>query len=456
MDKNILIVDDEPNFLKLLASTLTDEGYSVKTTQDPVEALAMAEKELFDLIITDLAMHGLDGLDLMEKINTYYPGLPVIIITGVGTIELAVESIKKGAYDFITKPFELEKISVTIKKALEHGALCRELTNLRKEVQSKYQFNVIGQSKPMAQIFSLIKQVSDTTATIIIQGESGTGKEVLAKAIHYESSRRKYPFSPIDCGALSESLLESELFGHEKGAFTGAYRARPGLFEAAKGGTVFLDELQDMPMGTQSKLLRVLQEKEVRPVGSDQINKIDVRIIAASNINLKEAVHKGKFREDLYYRLAIVPLTLPPLRKRKEDIPLLVSHFLEKFNRSNNKNIKGITKEALVMLMEHTWPGNIRELENVLERAVLTTHGDQISPHCLYIDKPMFSAPGNHNHIKEGQTLLETVEISEKLHITEALKKAQDNRSKAAKELGISRRTLYDKIEKYNIDISKE
>ncbi|MGA1869090.1 MAG: sigma-54-dependent transcriptional regulator [bacterium] len=454
MDENILIVDDEPNFLKLLASTLTDEGYRVKTTQDPIEALAMAEKELFDLIITDLAMHGLDGLDLMEKINTYYPGLPVIIITGVGTIELAVESIKKGAYDFITKPFELEKISVTIKKALEHGALCRELTNLRKEVQSKYQFNVIGQSKPMAQIFSLIQQVADTTATIIIQGESGTGKEVLAKAIHYQSSRRKYPFSPIDCGALSESLLESELFGHVKGAFTGAYRARPGLFEAAKGGTVFLDELQDMPTGTQSKLLRVLQEKEVRPVGSDQINKIDVRIIAASNIDLKEAVRRGKFREDLYYRLAIVPFTLPPLRDRVEDIPLLVSHFLDKFNKSTGKNIRGVSKEALIILMEHSWPGNIRELENVIERAVLIAQGDQIIPHNLFIDKPLYSSTAHHHPLKEGQTLLETVEHSEKLHIQQALKKEKGNRSKAAKSLGISRRTLYDKIEKYNIDIN--
>ena len=450
MSERILIVDNEPNFLRLLSSTLIEEGYEVDVAEDGEEALHIIDSQVFDLIFSDLAMPGIDGLELMQRIRERYPVLPFIIITGAGTIEHAVEAMKRGAYDFITKPFDLKQIRVIIKRALEYGALHRELDYLRKEVQEKYQFhNIVGQSKKMQRLFAFVDQVADSSANILIHGESGTGKEMLARAIHYRSSRREKPFFPIDCGSITETLLESELFGHVKGAYTGATSTRSGIFEAANGGTVFLDEVGDTPLSTQSKLLRVIQEKELKPVGSDQIKKVDVRIICATNRELKKAVSKGTFREDLYYRIATIPILLPPLRERTDDIPILVNHFIEKYSNINKKKVKGIAREALFILMGYQWPGNIRELEHVIERAVLITRGAMIKSKDIYMDHSNYIS--GEQHIFKLGLLNEVVDQTEKEHIIKTLEAVNFNRSKAAKLLGISRRTLYDKLEKYNL-----
>ena len=450
--KKILIVDDEPNLLTLMDRTLTEEGYQVTKAGKSGEALTSMENETFDVVITDLAMPDIDRIELMQRVRKIYPELPIIIMTGVGTIERAVEAMKKGAYDFITKPFELEKIRSSIKRALEYGEIHRELHYLRQEVENKYIYNnIIAKSKSMQNIFKLVDQVADSMATILIQGESGTGKELLARAIHYRSSRKHKPFLAIDCSALSETLLESELFGHAKGSFTGAIYARRGLFEEASGGTIFLDEVGDIPLSMQSKLLRVIQEREVKPVGSNQINKIDVRLITASNKNLKKLVQNQNFREDLYYRIAIVPIHLPPLRNRKEDIPLLVAHFIEKYRKINKKKIKSISREALLALIRHDWLGNIRELENIIERALLICNDNQIHLPHLFIDQPITNNFIDASQKDASNTLSGTLEKSEKEYIIQVLHVVNFNRTKAAKILGISRRTLYDKMEKYNL-----
>lgn len=450
--KKILIVDDEPNFLILLDRTLQDEGYQIVKTEKSQEALSAMESQTFDLVITDLAMPDIDGIELMQRIKKIYPSLPFIIITGVGTVEKAVEAMKQGAYDFITKPFELDLIHTNVKRALEYGELHRELNYLRKEIQDKYIFsNIIAKTKSMQNIFKLIEQVADSTATVLIQGESGTGKELLARAIHFRSSRKNKPFLAIDCNALSEPLLESELFGHTKGAFTGAIHARRGLFEEASEGTIFLDEVGDIPLSTQSKLLRVIQEREVKPVGSNFITKVDVRIITATNKDLKELIQKQSFREDLYYRIAVVPIYLPPLRERKEDIPLLSVHFIKKYNDLTKKKINGLSREALLALSQHDWPGNVRELENILERAILICNENQITPQHLFINQPMTSENEPLVENDEKSMLSKAVEKSEKDYILQVLHSVNFNRTRAAKVLGISRRTLYDKIEKYNL-----
>lgn len=450
--KKILIIDDEPNFLLLLERTLKDEGYEVISAGKSIEALGAAENEPFDAVITDLAMPDIEGIELMQRIRKVYPEMPFIIITGVGTIEKAVEAMKKGAYDFITKPFELDKIRSTLKRAIEYGELHRELRYLRQEVQNKYLYNnIIAKSKCMQNIFKLVDQIADSMATVLIQGESGTGKELLARAIHYRSARKNGTFLAIDCSALSETLLESELFGHSRGAFTGALAARRGLFEEASEGSIFLDEVGDIQPSIQSKLLRVIQEKEVKPVGSNQISKVDVRIITATNKDLKEMVQKRTFREDLYYRIAIVPIYLPPLRERKDDIPLLVAHFIDKYNKINKKKAKGISREALMALTQHDWPGNVRELENIIERAMLICSDQQIDFGDLFIDQKMTDDPDDLSKVNENGSLSKAVEKSEKDFILQVLQSVSFNRTKAAKLLGISRRTLYDKIEKYNM-----
>ncbi|MGA1824272.1 MAG: sigma-54-dependent transcriptional regulator [bacterium] len=311
MKQNILLVANESNFLRILYQTLLDEGYQARATTDPFEALSMIEKELYDLVITDLVIPHFGGLELMIKIKSYYPELPVIIFSGFATIEAAVECIKKGAYDFFKLPFELTRLMGSVQKALEHDALCKDLMNFRQEIQKKYLFDLIGRNTSMSSISALISHVAGTDTPIIIQGDDGLRRETIALIIHYQSSRKNYPFFPIDCGTLSASSLDSDLFGHIKGSFAGAYRARRGLFELAKGGTVFLDEVQDMPSGTQSKLLSALEENEIQPIGSGQIHKIDLRIIVGTNKDLKEIADSGAFREDLYCRLAQALLVLP-------------------------------------------------------------------------------------------------------------------------------------------------
>jgi len=451
--KKILIVDDEPNFLTLLGRTLTDEGYQVTTASTSAEAISIGEDTVFDTLITDLTMEGINGIGLMERFRKLYPSLPIIIITGFGTIERAVEAMRKGAYDFITKPFELDKIRTTVKRALEYGELHHELNHLRKEVQNKYAFNnIIAKSKCMQNIFRLIDQIADSMATVLVQGESGTGKEMLARAIHYRSARKDKPFLAVDCSAIPESLLESELFGHTKGSFTGAFTARRGLFEEASEGTIFLDEVGDISIATQCRLLRVIQEREVRPVGSNQTSKIDVRIITATNKDLRELIKKQVFREDLYFRIAIIPIHLPPLRERKEDIPLLCAHFIEKYSRINKKKAKGISREALLALTQYEWPGNVRELENTIERALLICGEGQIELQHLFMNQIMTGDSSDKEaQAQEQNTLNRAIEKSEKDFILQVLNTVNFNRTHAAKILGISRRTLYDKIEKYNL-----
>jgi len=452
--KKILVVDDEPNLLTLLDDTFTEEGYEVITSSSSREAIAIVKDTVFDLLIVDLAMPEINGIALMERFHRWYPHLPVIIITGHGTIPLAVEAIQKGAYDFITKPFDLDVICTTVKRALEYGELHQELTRLRKEVQNRYSFsNIIAKSKCMQTIFRLIDQVADSMATILIQGESGTGKELIARAIHYQSSRKNQPFLAVDCSAIPESLLESELFGFARGAFTDAVVARQGLFQEASGGTLFLDEVGDISLTTQSKLLRVIQEREVRPLGSNRTCKVDVRIITATNKDLRELIKKGAFREDLYFRIAIIPIHLPPLRERKEDIPLLAAHFIEKYSKINKKPAKGITREAMLALTRHNWPGNVRELENTIERALLICGDGQIDLPHLFLDQHPLGNDlfDNSSPSDENNTLTRTLEKAEKEFILQTLNMVDFNCTRAAKVMGISRRTLYDKIEKYNL-----
>ena len=472
MGEHILVVDDEPNFLRLLFATLSEEGYVVSTTTNANDVIPLIEKEVIDLIITDLSMPELGGIELMENLQSLYPGLPIIIITGVGTIEIAVEAIKKGAYDFITKPFELEKVSMSVKKALEYKALCNELKNLRKEVQGKYQFNMIGQSKIMMHMFSLIEQVADTDSTIIIRGESGTGKEVLAKAIHYLSARKNKSFMPIDCGSLSETLLESELFGHVKGAFTGAYKARAGLFESSEGGTIFLDEIQNIPLNTQAKLLRVLQEREVKPVGSDKINKIiDIRLIASTQKDLSKLIHEGKFREDLYYRLKIFEVEIPPLRKRRDDIPLLISHFIKMNNTKLGKQIQGVEAAALEILCSFDYPGNVRELQNIIERAMILCRGNYIGINDLPKEignrkqlikittnmDELFVVPKNNDELKAAKSKARKIaeEKVELLFLNYLLPLVDGSIKKAAEHAKMNRSWLSQLIGKYEIDLSQ-
>ena len=454
MAYRILVIDDEINMLNLLKRILSKEGYEVTTCPTAEEALEELGRKVYDLIVADLVLPGIDGIELLKLVKKDWPNLPFILITAFASVESAVEAMKMGAYDYIAKPFQTEEIKITIKKAIEQQELSSELKRLRSEVRGQYRFqNIIGHSKKMLSLFNLITKVSDSMSTILLQGESGTGKELFAKAIHYNSSRRDKPCVAVECSVLPETLLESELFGHTKGAFTGAIRAKKGLFEEANGGTIFLDEIGDISLAMQSKLLRVLQEREIRPVGSNEIIKIDVRIIAATNTELKEAVKEKTFREDLYYRIAVIPISIPPLRERKEDIPLLVNHFIEKYCQINKEKIKSISPQALSLLTDYSWPGNVRELENVIERAVLICEAEEISVNCLPLEIQIpqstliNSQPGS--NLKDK--LAKAKEEIELQALKLALKKYRGNKSLAAKELGISRGSLYNKIKEYNL-----
>lgn len=454
MAYRILVIDDEINMLNLLKRILSKEGYEVTTCPTAEEALEKLGQKVYDLIVADLVLPGMNGIELLKTVKKDWPNTPFILITAFASVESAVEAMKIGAYDYIAKPFQTEEIKITIKKAIEQQELSSELQRLRSEVRVQYGFqNIIGRSKKMLSLYNLITKVADSMSTILLQGESGTGKELFAKAIHYNSSRRDKPFVAVECSVLPETLLESELFGHTKGAFTGAIRAKKGLFEQANGGTIFLDEIGDISLAMQSKLLRVLQEREIRPVGSNEIIKIDVRVIAATNTELKKAVNAKTFREDLYYRIAVIPISIPPLRERKEDISLLVDHFIKKYCQINNKNIKTISPRVLSLLSDYNWPGNVRELENVIERAVLISETNEITVDCLPIEIQLSKAalidsqPGG--SLKDK--LAKAKEEIELQALKLALKKHNGNKSLAAKELGISRGSLYNKIREYNL-----
>ena len=441
----ILVVDDDTEMCSLLADVLEGEGWSVTSINDSLEASRVLKKEEFDVIITDLKMKGLKGLDLLEEARKVATLTPVIIITAFGTIESAIKAMKMGAYDYITKPFRTDEIILTVKKAFENRRLKKEVVRLKKEVESRYHFHrLIGKSTAMQTIYDLIERISGSSNNVLITGESGTGKELVAKAIHYSGSRKGGRFIAINCAAIPETLLESELFGYKRGAFTDAKTDKKGLLFEANGGTLFLDEVTEMPLMLQAKLLRVIEEREVRPLGDTNAYPLDVRIVSSSNRNIKDVIRQGRFREDLYYRLKVIDIELPPLRERKEDIPLLVEHFIEKFAREAKKNVSGVSEEALKALINYTWPGNVRELENVMQRAITLCQHDVILPEDL--PAPILQE-SEENLIDKGLRGEYTAEQLEKEYIRRVLIAVGGNKSRAAQILGFDRKTLYRKLE---------
>jgi DNA-binding NtrC family response regulator len=437
----ILVVDDEAPIRDVIRKGLLQMGgYNVEVAQNGLEAIEKIEKDVFDLVLTDLKMPEMNGLELLKTIKGIRPEVMVILMTAYGSIETAVEAMKIGANDYITKPIDLNELLIHISKVQKESLLLKENRLLRMEVRKKFEYhNIIGKSKKMQEIFSLIEKVALGTSTVTIYGGSGTGKELVAKAIHYNSPRSDRPFIPFNCGAIPETLVESELFGHTKGAFTGAVQAKKGLFEEASGGTLFLDEISTILPSVQVKLLRVLQEKEVMRVGSTERTKIDVRMIAATNENLEENVKKGKFREDLFYRLHVFPIFLPDLKDRKEDIPLLAYHFLELYSKEAKKEIRGISKEAIKLLLEYHWPGNVRELENTIERAVIMTDQDYLLPN----DFPKDLMEGISEMIRRGVKDRKSLDDIKSEYIKEILKEVGGNKRIAAEILRVNPRTLY-------------
>ncbi|UCB45026.1 MAG: sigma-54-dependent Fis family transcriptional regulator [Spirochaetota bacterium] len=444
---NILVIDDDEAMRDSCKQALSRDGNRVEVAKDGLIGLDMLKKEAFDLVILDLKMPGLDGMDVLNAIKKDDPESIVIVITGYATIESAVEAMKRGAYDFVPKPFEPDSLRMIVKRALEKRKLALENVLLKDELMEHLGSKaIIGQSKSMKKVEDLVLKVSPTDSTVLILGESGTGKELIARAIHYHSSRKDKPFVVVDCGSLVENLFESELFGHIKGSFTGATETKYGRFELANGGTLFFDEIGNIGMNIQTKLLRVLQEREIMKVGSSQVIKVDVRLIAATNKDLQKEVKDGIFREDLFYRLSVVPIALPPLRERREDIPLLANEFLKIYNNKRKKNIRAITNRAMNALVEYDWPGNVRELENAIERAVVLSEGDLIEPEDLFY---YGLAVDSTSKTKTGETLL-LIDV-EREHIIKTFKRFNGQISRAAEALGIDRKTLRFKLKKYGI-----
>jgi two-component system response regulator AtoC len=441
----LLVVDDDPVTLTLLNEVLSKEGYEVQTALGGEEAIAKGMDQLFDIVITDVKMGDKDGMEVLRSFKKNAPDTTVIMITAFGSIETAIEAIREGAFDYISKPFKLEEIKITAQRALEQRRLLQENRQYRQELLGKYQFeNFIGRTQQILQVYKTIAKVANTKSTVLIYGESGTGKELVARSIHYNSLRNQRPFIPVDCASLVETLLETELFGHVRGAFTGALFTKKGLFEEADGGTLFIDELSNLNLSLQTKLLRFLQEHEIKRVGGTESIAVDVRVVAATNQPLEPLIKKGTFREDLFYRLNVVSITLPPLRERKEDIPMLANHFLQKFSEEHHKAISHISPEALEILMRHHWPGNVRELENTIERAII------LSPHPIILpeDLPQKLLGSE----RAGLTLFSEKPLSlkevEKSYVLKVLQETKGNKKKAAEILGIDRTTLYRILEK--------
>jgi DNA-binding NtrC family response regulator len=456
----ILVVDDEEIVCLSCQRILTEEGYEVHTRLSGPEGLKLLAEDPFDLAIVDLKMPGMDGIEVLQAIKRDYPQIPVIMITGYATIESAVEAMKSGAFDYLPKPFTPDEVAVVVKKALETRRMMLENIYLRGEIQAKYRFeNIIGNSGKMQEIYRLIAKVAPTNSTVLITGESGTGKELIARAIHYNSARKDRPFVPVDCAVLSENLLESELFGHIKGSFTGAIVTKPGLFEVADGGSLFLDEIGNISLAMQSKLLRVIQEREFTPVGGTKLKKIDIRLIAATNQDLPEKIREGTFREDLFYRLNIIPIQLPPLRERTEDIPFLALHFLKKNCQEMGKNLKALSPAALELLVRYSWPGNVRELENIIERAVIMTDEEVLLPQ--HFPFPLqesaegisFNLPRTSEELKELKRHLrdKAVEEAERLFVLGALTRNDWNVTRSAKDVGMLRPNFQALMRKHNI-----
>ncbi|HEX9443489.1 MAG TPA: sigma-54 dependent transcriptional regulator [Candidatus Binatia bacterium] len=442
--EKILIVDDEENVRALFKRVLEKEGYEVRAAAAAEEALEKLGVETFDLVLTDLKMPGMDGLELLRRAKAASGTTPFIMLTAFGTVQSAVEAMKQGAHDYLLKPVDNEELKLVVERALELNRLTREVERLRSQLELDLDFqSIIGQSKAMRAVFRLIKMVADSNATVLIQGESGTGKELIARALHQHSRRKNRPFVAVNCASLPETLLESELFGYVRGAFTGAGADKKGLIEEAHESTLLLDEIGDTSTAFQANLLRVLQENEIRPVGSNKSVKIDVRVIVATNKDLKKEVQKKAFREDLFYRLSVVPITLPPLRSRREDIPLLAAHIVKKYSTAYGLEPKRISPGALRLLLDHSWPGNVRELENVIERAVLINPGPEIAPESLFAP-PMAEEPYSSASLHDA--MRGARQVMEKEKIAEALQKTSGNRSHAARLLGISRSALYNKL----------
>lgn len=437
---NILIVDDELSVRESLQSWFTEDGYTVDVAEDANAALAILQERPWDIILLDIKMPGMDGLTLHEKIREQIPDIIVIIITAFGTVETAVRALKDGAFDYVTKPVDPDELTHLIRNAIRQRMLSKENILLKESVDQLQQVDfIVGNSPQMEKVFELVKTVAQTDVTVIIRGESGTGKELIARAIHANSKRKYFPIVPVNCGALSESLLESELFGHEKGAFTGAQYRRKGKFEMANGGTLFLDEIGTLSMKTQVDLLRVFETKQFIRVGGEKTIKVDLRIICATNSDLEGAVKEGNFREDLYYRINVFSINIPPLRERKSDIPLLAHHFVKKFSLYMNKPMRDISPAAMDILVQHSWPGNVRELENAIERAMVVGEPPIIQPE----DLPFQLI--NVSRAVESDTLADM----ERVHIARTLEKYNWNITHTAEALSIDRVTLYNKIEKY-------
>jgi len=456
----ILVVDDDAVARDLLVEALRKEGYDVEGAADGAEAIERGRQKRFDLVLTDFRMGAVDGIAVLRDFKQRSPDTSIVLLTAFGSMEGAIEAIKQGAYDYLAKPFKKEEIKLVVQRSLEHSRLVRENARFREELRGREEISpLVGSSPPMLEVYKLIARVSAGKSTVLLEGESGTGKELVARAIHSNSPRRDRPFVPINCASLSDTLLESELFGHERGAFTGAFSVKQGLFESAHDGTIFLDEIGDIDSALQVKFLRVIQEQEVRRVGGTASLKVDVRVIAATNHDLAALVKEGRFRDDLFYRLNVVRIVLPPLRERREDIPMLAQHFLQKFAAANAQPIRGFIPDTMTLLERYHWPGNVRELENVIERAVSLAHGPLVLPEDL--PETIRTAGGGPLDDKVGKAserddTLVTLNEMAKRHLVRVLEETGGNKVRAAKILGIDRRTLYRMAERYGVELREE
>lgn len=454
----ILVIDDDAVARDLLADALKKDGHEVESFSNGTDALARGQHTTFDLVLTDIRMGTVDGLTVLREFKRFSPDTSIVLLTAFGSLEGAIEGIKQGAFDYLAKPFRKEEVKLVVQRALDHCKLVRENKRFRVELKEKEEWSpLVGSSPAMLDVYKLVARVSESRSTVLLQGESGTGKELIARAIHANSPRRDRPFIPVNCGALPDTLLESEMFGHEKGAFTGAVGLKAGLFEAATGGTLFLDEIGELGPALQVKLLRVMQDQEVRRVGSTASVKVDVRIITATNRDLEQLVKEDKFRDDLYYRLNVVRITLPSLMDRKEDIPMLAHHFLQKYAGGSPSGVRGFLPETMALLKEYRWPGNVRELENAVERAVSLGHGPLVTPEDLPEGiRHGVSADAKTAPFPEADDVCLTLEEVEKRHLVRVLKEMKGNKVKAAKVLGIDRRTLYRMAERFGLDLGDD
>lgn len=454
MTTTVLVVDDDDAHRGMLRMMLKSWGYTVEEAADGDEAVEKVHAKAFDAVLTDVRMGKVDGIEAMKQILSYNPSLPVILMTAYSSVETAVDALRIGAYDYLIKPLDFDALKETLNKAIEHSRLGVENRELRRQFsEENASTEILGRSPAITSMLSMIRTVAPTEATVLITGESGTGKELVARALHAQSLRKDEPLVTVNCAALAETLLESELFGHEKGAFTGADKRREGRFKQADRGTLFLDEIGEMPIGVQAKLLRALQQGEIQRVGSDKSEHVDVRVIAATNRDLRKEVEERRFREDLYFRLNVISLEVPPLRQRKEDIPLLAAHFLSHYAERNHKNVKGFSAQCMDMLLHYDWPGNVRELQNAVERAVILCTGEYVTGPELPVNIAKLAAEAMPKSSEVSSSLAGLpLEEVERRAIEETLRETGDNKSAAARKLGITRATLHKKLRKYGSD----